>query len=53
MRSLRGGNAHAVINRLNPIAREWAAYYRTQFTGVSSGELTRRSPAMNRALGRS
>ena len=33
MRSLRGGNAHAVINRLNPITRGWAAYYRTQVSG--------------------
>jgi RNA-directed DNA polymerase len=30
MRSLRGSNAHAVIKRLNPIVRGWAAYYRTQ-----------------------
>jgi RNA-directed DNA polymerase len=28
--SLRGTNAHAVIKRLNPIIRGWAAYYRTQ-----------------------
>jgi RNA-directed DNA polymerase len=28
MRSLRGSNATAVIARLNPIARGWAAYYR-------------------------
>jgi RNA-directed DNA polymerase len=27
-RSLRGGNAGAVIKRLNPIIRGWAAYYR-------------------------
>jgi RNA-directed DNA polymerase len=34
LRSLRGTNAQAVIKRLNPIIRGWAAYYRTQ---VSSG----------------
>jgi RNA-directed DNA polymerase len=28
--SLRGANAPAVIKRLNPIIRGWAAYYRTQ-----------------------
>jgi RNA-directed DNA polymerase len=28
MRTLRGGNAMAVIARLNPIIRGWAAYYR-------------------------
>ena len=28
--SLRGSNAPAVIRRLNPIIRGWAAYYRTQ-----------------------
>ena len=30
LRRLRGSNAHAVIKRLNPIIRGWAAYYRTQ-----------------------
>jgi RNA-directed DNA polymerase len=30
LRSLRGTNAAAVIKRLNPIIRGWAAYYRTQ-----------------------
>ncbi len=30
LRSLRGHNARAVIRRLNPIIRGWAAYYRTQ-----------------------
>jgi RNA-directed DNA polymerase len=30
LRSLRGSNAQAVIRRLNPIIRGWAAYYRTQ-----------------------
>ncbi len=29
LRSLRGTNAQAVIKRLNPIIRGWAAYYRT------------------------
>ena len=29
MRSLRGANAQAVLARLNPIIRGWAAYYRT------------------------
>lgn len=29
MLSLRGANAQAVITRLNPIIRGWAAYYRT------------------------
>lgn len=29
MRALRGANAAAVINRLNPIIRGWSAYYRT------------------------
>jgi RNA-directed DNA polymerase len=29
LRSLRGANAQAVIARLNPIVRGWAAYYRT------------------------
>jgi RNA-directed DNA polymerase len=31
--SLRGTNAQAVIKRLNPIIRGWAAYYRTQVSG--------------------
>jgi len=30
LRSLRGTNAQAVIKRLNPIIRGWAAYFRTQ-----------------------
>ncbi|MEO8967315.1 MAG: group II intron reverse transcriptase/maturase [Solirubrobacteraceae bacterium] len=30
LRSLRGHNARAVIRRLNPVIRGWAAYYRTQ-----------------------
>ena len=29
LRSLRGANAQAVLARLNPIIRGWAAYYRT------------------------
>jgi group II intron maturase len=29
MRALRGTNAAAVLQRLNPIIRGWAAYYRT------------------------
>ena len=29
MRALRGANAAAVLHRLNPIIRGWAAYYRT------------------------
>ncbi len=35
LRSLRGANARAVIKRLNPIIRGWAAYYR----GVVSSEV--------------
>ena len=35
MRSLRGVNARAVMKRLNPIIRGWAAYYR----GVVSSEV--------------
>ncbi|HEV2377897.1 MAG TPA: group II intron reverse transcriptase/maturase [Streptosporangiaceae bacterium] len=37
MRTLRGGNAMAVIAKLNPIIRGWAAYYR----GVVSSRLFR------------
>jgi RNA-directed DNA polymerase len=37
MRTLRGGNAMAVIARLNPIVRGWAAYYR----GVVSSRVFR------------
>jgi RNA-directed DNA polymerase len=33
LRSLRGSNAQAVLKRLNPIIRGWAAYYRTQISG--------------------
>ena len=32
LRSLRGSNAQAVLKRLNPIIRGWAAYYRTQIS---------------------
>ncbi len=39
MRSLRGGNARAVIKRLNPIIRGWAAYYRTQVSAETFGKL--------------
>jgi RNA-directed DNA polymerase len=35
VRSMRGSNAMALIAKLNPIVRGWAAYYR----GVVSGEL--------------
>jgi RNA-directed DNA polymerase len=35
LRSLRGHNAGAVIRRLNPIIRGWAAYYRTQVSGAT------------------
>jgi RNA-directed DNA polymerase len=37
--SLRGTNAAAVIRRLNPIIRGWAAYYRTQVSAVIYGKL--------------
>ena len=37
--SLRGTNAEAVIKRLNPIIRGWAAYYRTQVSGKIFGDL--------------
>ena len=39
LRSLRGSNAQAVIKRLNPIIRGWAAYYRTQVSAVIFGKL--------------
>ena len=39
LRSLRGSNAHAVIKRLNPIIRGWAAYYRTQVSAEIFGKL--------------
>ena len=37
--SLRGANAEAVIKRLNPIIRGWAAYYRTQVSAETFGKL--------------
>jgi RNA-directed DNA polymerase len=37
--ALRGANAAAVIRRLNPIIRGWAAYYRTQVSSVIFGAL--------------
>jgi len=33
--SLRGSNAQAVVKRLNPIIRGWAAYYRTQVSAAT------------------
>src|SRR5205085_7377141 len=39
LRSLRGSNAQAVIKRLNPIIRGWAAYYRTQVSAETIGKL--------------
>jgi RNA-directed DNA polymerase len=39
LRSLRGTNAQAVITRLNPIIRGWAAYYRTQVSSEVFGSL--------------
>jgi RNA-directed DNA polymerase len=35
LRSLRGTNAPAVLKRLNPIIRGWAAYYRTQVSSTT------------------
>jgi RNA-directed DNA polymerase len=37
--SLRGSNAQAVLKRLNPIIRGWAAYYRTQVSAETFGKL--------------
>src|SRR5262249_23499891 len=39
LRGLRGHNAHALIKRLNPIIRGWAAYYRTQVSAKIFGDL--------------
>ncbi len=39
LRSLRGSNAQAVLRRLNPIIRGWAAYYRTQVAAETFGTL--------------
>ena len=41
LRSLRGSNAQAVLKRLNPIIRGWAAYYRTQVSAEVFGKLDR------------
>ena len=38
-RTLRGGNAMAVIARLNPVIRGWAAYYRTVVSSEIFGSL--------------
>ena len=40
MRALRGANAAAVIARLNPIIRGWAAYYRTVVSSERSPRWT-------------
>jgi RNA-directed DNA polymerase len=39
LRSLHGSNAQAVIKRLNPIIRGWAAYNRTQVSAETFGTL--------------
>jgi RNA-directed DNA polymerase len=39
LRTLRGGNATAVIARLNPIIRGWAAYYRGVVSSRQFGSL--------------
>jgi Group II intron, maturase-specific domain/N-terminal domain of reverse transcriptase len=39
LRTLRGSNARAVLKRLNPIIRGWAAYYRTQVSAETFGKL--------------
>ena len=39
LRFLRGSNAQAVLKRLNPIIRGWAAYYRTQVAAETFGKL--------------
>jgi RNA-directed DNA polymerase len=36
---LRGTNAQAVIKRLNPIIRGWAAYYRMEVSSQTFGRL--------------
>jgi RNA-directed DNA polymerase len=41
MRALRGGNAMAVIARLNPVIRGWAAYYRGVVSSKVFGSLDR------------
>jgi RNA-directed DNA polymerase len=39
LRSLHGSNAAAVLKRLNPIIRGWAAYYRTQVSSKTFSKL--------------
>ena len=39
LRSLRGTNAQAVVRKLNPIVRGWAAYYRTQVSSEVFSQL--------------
>ena len=39
MRALRGANAEAVIQRLNPIIRGWSAYYRGMVSSRAFGAL--------------
>jgi RNA-directed DNA polymerase len=39
LRSLHGSNAAAVLRRLNPIIRGWAAYYRTKVAAEIFGKL--------------
>jgi RNA-directed DNA polymerase len=39
LQALRGSNAQAVIRRLNPIIRGWAAYYRTQVSSKTFEKL--------------
>jgi RNA-directed DNA polymerase len=39
LRSLHGSNAPAVLKRLNPIIRGWAAYYRTKVAAETFGKL--------------
>jgi RNA-directed DNA polymerase len=39
MRALRGANALAVLRKINPIVREWAAYYRTVVSSATFAAL--------------
>jgi len=49
MRALRGANAAAVLVRLNPIIRGWAAYFRTVVSSeVFSALATGRQPEQGR-----
>ena len=41
MKALRGANASAVIQRLNPIIRGWSAYYRTVVSSEAFANLDR------------